>query len=371
MTTESKLIPILDLKPQYETLRTEIQEAVNRVLESSQFIMGPEVKAFETEAAQYLGVKHTVGVNSGTDALFISLRALGIGPGDEVITTPFTFFATAEAISHVGATPVFVDIDEHTFNINPELIEENITPRTKAILPVHLFGQAADMALIMALAEKYDLKVLEDVAQAFGGEYRGRKLGAIGDASSFSFFPSKNLGAYGDGGLIATNDDEVAEVARMLRVHGAKKKYHNEMIGYNSRLDALQAAILRVKLPHLDRWNTERRRVANRYNELFEDSPEIVTPFEADYAKHVYHQYTVHVANGKRDEARERLAEAGIATMIYFPVPMHRLPVYARLDDDLPLADAAAGEVLSLPIWPQMPQEVRERVAEALRGALV
>jgi dTDP-4-amino-4,6-dideoxygalactose transaminase len=370
MTTESKLIPILDLRPQYETLRAEIQEAVNRVLESGQFIMGPEVMAFEAEAAQYLGARHAVGVNSGTDALFISLRALGIGPGDEVITTPFTFFATAEAISHVGATPIFVDIDERTFNINPELIEEKITPHTRAILPVHLFGQAAEMTSITALAEKYGLKILEDVAQAFGGEYQGRKLGAIGDAGTFSFFPSKNLGAYGDGGLIATNDDGVAEVARMLRVHGAKNKYHNEMIGYNSRLDALQAAILRVKLPHLDRWNAERRQVAEHYNKLLGGLPDTSTPFEAAYAKHVYHQYTVRLANGKRDEARERLAEARISTMIYFPVPMHRLPVYAELNDHLPVAEAAADEVLSLPIWPQMPRAVQEWVTEALRGVL-
>lgn len=371
MKTESQPIPILDLEPQHEALWAGIQEAVDRVLRSGQFIMGSEVETFEREAEQYLGVRHAIGVNSGTDALVISLRALGIGPGDEVITTPFTFFATAEAISNVGATPVFVDIDERTFNLDSELIEQKITPRTKAILPVHLFGQAVDMAPIVALAERYELKVLEDVAQAFGGEYRGRKLGAIGDTGTFSFFPSKNLGACGDGGLIATNDDGVAETARMLRVHGAKKKYHNEMIGYNSRLDALQAAILRVKLPHLDRWNAERRRVALLYNELLDGSPDVVIPFEAAYAKHVFHQYTVRIADGKRDKAREWLAEAGISTMIYFPVPMHELPVYAgRGWGDLPRVCDAAGEVLSLPMWPQIPRTVQERVVGAIHEAL-
>ena len=227
----SEFIPVLDLSPQYESLKAELREAIERVLESGQFILGPEVKAFEEEVAGYLGVKHAVGVNSGTDALFISLRALGIGPGDEVITTPFTFFATAEAISHVGATPVFVDVEEHTFNIDPSLIEQRITDRTRAILPVHLFGRPAQMDRIMALAHKHGLKVIEDCAQSFGARYGGKQTGTIGDAGAYSFFPSKNLGACGDGGLIATDDDALAETARMLRAHGAKKKHHNEMVG--------------------------------------------------------------------------------------------------------------------------------------------
>ena len=252
MTTETEFIPILDLKPQYRGLREDLKEAINRVLESTQFIMGPDVKDFESEVAQYLGVKHAIGVNSGTDALFISLRALGIGPGDEVITTPFSFFATAESISHVGATPRFVDVDEHTFNVVPESIEEKINKNTKAIMPVHLFGRPVEMGKILALAERHDLKVIEDCAQSFGARYEGTQTGTIGDAGAYSFFPSKNLGAYGDGGLIATNDDTLADIARMLRDHGTKKKYHNEMVGYNSRLDTMQAAVLRVKLPYID-----------------------------------------------------------------------------------------------------------------------
>jgi dTDP-4-amino-4,6-dideoxygalactose transaminase len=366
MVGESAFIPILDLKPQYATLKLSIQDAVNRVLESGQFVMGTEVRAFEREAARYLSTRYAIGVNSGTDALFISLRALGVGPGDEVITTPFTFFATAEAISHVGATPVFVDIDRRTFNIDPELIEAKITPHTKAILPVHLFGHAVDMAPILALAEKYDVMILEDVAQAFGGKYQGRKLGTIGDAGAYSFFPSKNLGACGDGGLIATNDSKVAELARMLRVHGAKEKYRNEVVGYNSRLDELQAAILRVKLPYIDQWNAERRRVAERYNELLEDLPAIATPIEAAYAEHVYHQYTVRILNGKRTQVQKRLAEAGIGTIVYYPVSVHKLPVYEDVPYSLPRSCEAAGEVLSLPIWPELSRSTQERVVEAL-----
>jgi dTDP-4-amino-4,6-dideoxygalactose transaminase len=370
MVGESAFIPILDLKPQYETLKLSIQDAVNRVLESGQFVMGPEVRAFEREAARYLSTRYAIGVNSGTDALFISLRALGVGPGDEVITTPFTFFATAEAISHVGATPVFADIDRRTFNIDPALIEEKITPHTKVILPVHLFGHAVDMAPILALAEKYDILILEDVAQAFGGKYQGRQLGTIGDVGAYSFFPSKNLGACGDGGLIATNDSKLAELARMLRVHGAKEKYRNEVVGYNSRLDELQAAILRVKLPYIDQWNAERRRVAEQYNELLEDLPAVETPIEAAYAEHVYHQYTMRIMNGRRDEMKKKLVKAGISTMVYYPIPVHELPIYSYLKFDLPQACKAASEVLSLPIWPQISRTVQERVADSLREVL-
>lgn len=366
----SNKIPVLDLRPEINSLWEELTSAIEGVLRSGQFIMGPNVKAFEEEAAAYLGVRHAVGVNSGTDALVIALHAAGIGEGDEVITTPFTFFATAEAVSRLGATPVFVDIDPLTFNINPDLIEPAVTPRTKAILPVYLYGQAADMDPIMEVAKKYGLKVIEDTAQAFGGEYKGKKLGTIGDAGCFSFFPSKNLGAFGDGGLIATDDDEIAERARMLRVHGAKKKYYNEVIGYNSRLDALQAAILRVKLPYIDGWNEGRRRAAERYNELLKDVPGIVTPYEAEYAKHVYHQYTVRILNGRRNAVKEHLAEQGIATMVYYPVPVHQLPVYAQNAVTLPEAEKAAGEVLSLPIWPGITESVRTKVVEALDAAL-
>jgi dTDP-4-amino-4,6-dideoxygalactose transaminase len=370
MISKNESIPMLDSKPQYAALKPDIQEAVNRVLQSGQFVMGPEVRAFEREVARYLNTRYAIGVNSGTDALFISLHALGVGPGDEVITTPFTFFATAEAISHVGATPVFVDIDPRTFNLDTELIEEKITPRTKAILPVHLFGHGVDMTPILALAEKYDIFILEDVAQALGGKYRGRKLGTIGDIGAFSFFPSKNLGACGDGGLIATNDTKIAEFARMLRVHGAKEKYRNEVVGYNSRLDELQAAILRVKLPCLDQWNAQRRRIAERYNELLEDLPDIATPIEAAHAEHVYHQYTVRIMNQRRDEIKDKLIKARISTAVYYPLPVHALPVYSDLHFDLPQAWKAASEVLSLPFWPQISRTVQERVADCLREAL-
>jgi dTDP-4-amino-4,6-dideoxygalactose transaminase len=368
MTTETGFIPVLDLKPQYESLKSDLQVAINRVVESGRFVMGPDVKAFEAEVAQYLGVKHAIGVNSGTDALFIGLRALGIGPGDEVITTPFTFFATAESISHVGATPVFVDVDERTFNIVPELIEEKITERTKAILPVHLFGRPTEMGGIMALAERYDLEVVEDCAQSFGARYEGRQTGTFGTMGAYSFFPSKNLGAYGDGGLIATNEDALADTARMLRVHGAKKKYQNEMVGYNSRLDTIQAAVLRVKLPHVDAWNEDRRRVAALYGELLEYVPGVAAPEATE--GHVFHQYTVRIIYGNRDEVQAGLKKAGIDTMVYYPVPVHQLPLYRELDYHLPLAEKATGEVLSLPIWPTMDEPTQRRVVEAIKRAL-
>ena len=364
-------IPILDLKPEIDNLWGELTEAIHGVLRSGQFIMGPNVKAFEKEVAEYLGVRHAIGVNSGTDALVLGLRAVGVCPGDEVITTPFTFFATGEAISQLGATPVFVDINPQTFNLDVEKIEEHITPKTKAILPVHLYGQAADMDAILALANQYDLKVVEDVAQAFGGEYMGKKVGTIGDVGAFSFFPSKNLGTYGDGGLIATNDDRIAEQAQMLRVHGARKKYYNEIIGYNSRLDELHAAILRVKLPHIDEWNEGRRRVAKHYNELLQGLSGIIVPYEATGGKHVYHQYTVRVLDGKRGEVQKRLADAGIGTMVYYPIPVHKLPVYESLGLSLPIAEEVATEVLSLPIWPGITQEVQAKVVESLKEALI
>lgn len=360
-------IPILDLKPEVESLWDELMEAIQGVLRSGHFIMGPNVKAFEHEVAQYLGVKHAIGVNSGTDALVIGLRAAGVGAGDEVITTPFTFFATAEAISTVGATPVFVDIDPKTFNIDPNLIEPAITSRTKAIIPVHLYGQSCEMETILGIAKQYGLKVIEDVAQAFGGEYQGKKVGTLGDVGCYSFFPSKNLGAYGDGGLITTNDDNIAEEARMLRVHGSKKKYYNETIGYNSRLDEIQGAILRVKLPHIDEWNEGRRRVAHTYNELLKDVEGVVTPFEASNVNHVYHQYTIRIINGKRDEVQNRLAEMGIGTMVYYPVPVHKLPIYKSKSTIFALSEIVSLEAISLPIWPCLTKSVQKRVIESLK----
>ncbi len=359
-------IPIYDPRPEIAALQGEIDAAIRRVLDSGRFILGPEVEAFEEEVADYLGVRHAVGLNSGTDALVIGLRALGVGPGDEVITTPFTFFATAEAISLVGAKPVFVDIDPRTFNIDPTLIPAAITERTRVIVPVHLYGQAADTDPILTIAKEHGLKVLEDTAQAFGGEYKGKKLGTLGDAGAFSFFPTKNLGGFGDGGLLATNDDEVAEMARMLRTHGAKKKYQNEVLGYNSRLDALQAAVLRVKLRHIDTFNEARRARARAYTSRLAELEGVTPPHEVPYGMHVYHQYTVRIAGGRRDAVAAGLAERGVGTMVYYPTPVHRLPVYDQPAGCCPMAEAAAAEVLSLPMGPFLEASTQDRVLEAL-----
>ncbi len=383
METSAPPVPVLDLLPEIEALWDEFNEAFQRVLRSGRFIMGPEVKALEAEAAAYLGAKHAVGVNSGTDALVIALRALGVGLGDEVITTPFSFFATAESIGIAGATPVFADIEAGSFNIDPEAVEAKITPRTKALLPVHLYGNPAAMGVIVALARKHDLIVVEDCAQSFGARYyggapavegngsllpvEGKRTGTIGHAGAYSFFPSKNLGAFGDGGLIVTDDDEVAAQAAMLRTHGAKKKYHNEMLGYNSRLDALQAAMLRVKLPHIDPFNEGRRRVARAYNALLTGVPGIIPP--AFTRGHVFHQYTIRVLEGRRAHVRARLAEEGISTMIYYPIPQDRLPVYDGTYPPNPVSDRLSTEVLSLPIWPTLDEATIERVAGAIKDA--
>lgn len=359
-------IPILDPQPEVAALYDELMAAIAGVLRSGEYINGANVKAFEEAAAAYLGARHAIGVNSGTDALVIALRAMGVGPGDEVVTTPFTFFATAEAISILGATPVFADIEPGTFNVDPARVEALIGPRTKAIVPVHLYGNAADMDALMALADARGLGVVEDVAQAFGGTHAGTKVGTIGAMGAYSFFPSKNLGTYGDGGLITTNDDDLADTARMLRVHGARKKYYNERVGYNSRLDELHAAILRVKLPRIDASNDGRRRAAARYDAMLAGIPGITTPVEAPRARHVYHQYTIRVAGGRRDELQARLADEGIMTMIYYPVPVHLLPLYKGQAPRLPVAEAAMTEVLSLPIWPTIDAATQERVADAI-----
>ncbi len=365
-----KSIPILDLQPEIELLWKEFMDAIQSVLRSGHFIMGQQVSAFEQEAAAYLGVRHAIAVNSATDALVIALRSLGIGEGDEVITTPFTFFATAEAIEHVGATPVFTDIEPKQFNLDPDAVEAAISPRTKAILPVHLYGHAAQMERLSSIARKHGLSIVEDVAQAFGGEHKGTKLGTLGDMGCYSFFPSKNLGAFGDGGMIATNRDDLAELARMLRSHGSKKKYFNELVGYNSRLDELQAAILRVKLRHVDKWNEGRRKVAARYGRLLEPISELTLPTERPEAKHVYHQYSVRMNQTKRDFVHETLAKEGIQTMVYYPVPVHRLPFYEKKSNVLPQAERASEEVLSLPIWPQMTEDWQQEVANVLIRAL-
>ncbi|QHV01485.1 DegT/DnrJ/EryC1/StrS family aminotransferase [Synechocystis sp. CACIAM 05] len=380
-------IPILDLKPQYQRIKAEIQQAVNGVLESGQFILGKTVADFEQAAADYLGVKYAIGVNSGTDALMIGLRALGIGPGDEVITPPFSFFATAESISNVGAKPVFVDVAIADFNLDPDKIKAAITPRTRAIMPVHLFGQPAAMAQIKALADAHGLKIIEDCAQSFGAIYAGDCLGcdqgcddrvkqalvgqytgAMGDVGAFSFFPTKNLGAYGDGGLITTNDPAIADLARCLRVHGSRQRYQNEMLGYNSRLDALQAAILNVKLSHLREWSLGRRRVAQTYNDLFQGVEGIITPTIT--AGHVFHQYTLRILNGQRDALANAMQGMGISTMIYYPVPQDQLPVYRGQYAPNPISDRLATEVLSLPIWPEMETETVQTVAEKISQIL-
>lgn len=369
LAPESK-IPILDLQPEIAEIWDELMPALEATIKGTQFIMGPNVKAFEQETAAYFGVKHAIGLNSGTDALILGVHALGIKPGDEVITTPFTFFATGEAISHFHATPVMVDIDPNTFNLDVDQVAAAITPKTKAILPVHLFGHSADMEPLMKLAEKHNLVVLEDVAQAFGSEYTGQRVGGIGHGGAFSFFPSKNLGGFGDGGLFITNDDAVADTVRMLRVHGARKKYYNEVVGVNSRLDEIQATVLRIKLKRIDQWNEGRRAVAERYNALLAEVEEVATPYEAAYTKHVYHQYTIKIGDGKRDEVQKKLAEQNIGTFVYYPVPMHKLPVYQHMNLTLPIAEQCAAEVLSLPIWPSLDEGTQRRVVNALKDAL-
>jgi len=369
-------IPVLDLTRQYNAIRKEIDAAVARVLSSGRFILGSEVEAFEQEVAEDLGVRHAIGVASGTDALLLSLRALGIGPGDAVVVPSFTFFATAGAVHNVGATPVFVDVDPHTLNIDPRKVEERLATdptlraKTRAIIPVHLYGQMADMDEIVALSEKFGLYVIEDAAQAIGAEYKGRKAGSVGHLGCFSFFPTKNLGAYGDGGLVVTNDDELAERVRMLRVHGAKPKYYHHLVGYNSRLDALQAAILRAKLPHLAEWTKARQRIAARYDELLRDIEGIKLPHRAPHRTQIFHQYTVRVPGGKRDALRAYLAERGIGTEVYYPLPLHLQPCFRHLgyrEGDLPESERASREVLSFPMFPELTDEELEYVAGEIK----
>jgi dTDP-4-amino-4,6-dideoxygalactose transaminase len=362
-------IPAFDLEPELSEVGAELDAAWQRVKASRQFILGPEVEAFEREIAAYLGVEHAVGVASGTDALVIALRALGIGAGDEVITSPFSFVATAESIRAVGATPVFVDIDPATFCLRPELLAGALGPRTRAILPVHLFGHGCDMPTIMAFARDHGLSVVEDVAQAFGGSSEARRLGSFGNAGAFSFFPSKNLGGLGDGGLVATNDAELAAKARALRAHGGRAKGSHELVGYNSRLDALQAAFLRVKLPRVDGWNDARREAAVRYCDLLRDVDEIVLPSERAGTRHVYHQFAIRVPDGRRDALRSALAARGIETRIYYPSALHELPSYRAPDAQRPVADAVSQEILSLPFWPRITTEVQQRVANEIRSA--
>jgi dTDP-4-amino-4,6-dideoxygalactose transaminase len=363
-------IPLLDLNPEIEMLWDELNKAFQQVLRHGRFILGPEVEAFEHKVAQYLGVKHAIGLNSGTDAITIGLKALGVQPDDEVITSPFSFFATAESVSLLGARPVFVDIDPVTFNIDPNQIEMAVTDRTRAIIPVHLFGQAAAMSAVLDIASRHNLTVLEDNAQGLGGKYGDRMLGTIGEVGALSFFPSKNLGAFGDAGMLVTNQDDIAEAAGMLHKHGARQKYFNEMVGFNSRLDSIQAALLTVKLPHLDGFNAARREAATRYDRLLADVPGIVRPREIEPAHHIYHQYTIRIKDADRDKVKTFLDESGISTMIYYPVPLHKLPVYQGSGLELPQSELAAREVLSLPIWPTISEEIQEKITATLLDAL-
>ncbi len=359
-------IPLVDLTAQYRAIKEEIDAAVLAVLESGRFILGPQVAAFETEVADYLGVKHAIGVASGTDALVIALRALGVGPGDEVIVPAYSFFATAGAVLSVGARPVFVDIQPRTYLMDVGQVEAVLTPRSKAILPVHLYGQPADMDEILALARAHGLAVVEDNAQAFGAEYKGRKTGALGEIGCLSFFPSKNLGGYGDGGMLTTNDDRLAETMRMLRTHGWKKKYFPEILGYNSRLDELQAAVLRVKLRHIDEWNRRRREIAAAYHRLLADLP-LGLPVEAPERTHVYHLYMV--AFERREEVQRQLKEAGIAAEVYYPQPLHLAEPCRALGygpGQLPVAERASRQTLALPLYPEMDAERLQRVSDHL-----
>lgn len=362
------MIPMVDLKTQYHELKSEIDTAVLAALESTQFILGPNVSGFEQEAATYLGAPHAVACASGTDALHLAVLATGIGPGDEVITTPFTFIATAEAICYAGATPVYVDVDPRSFNINPALIEAAITPRTKAVIPVHLFGQPADMAAIEAICVKHNLLLIEDCAQSFGASIDGRMTGSIGRMGCFSFFPSKNLGCYGDGGMVTCATQEMAEQVKVLRNHGSKVRYHHHLIGYNSRLDDIQAAILRVKLRCIDRFNTGRRRVAHLYSELLNDV--VTAPYEDGKGVHVYHQYTI--LTDKRDQIMAKLSEKQISSAIYYPIPLHKQDVFeeACAGVCLPVSENVASRCMSLPIYPEMPDESVHLVAQTIREAL-
>ncbi len=329
--------------------------------------MGPEVKNFEDEVAKYCNVKHAIGLANGTDALLLTLDALGISHGDEVITTPFTFFATAEVISQVGATPIFVDIDPDTYNINVKNIEKAITPKTKAILPVHIFGQPVDMDEIMEIANKHSLYVIEDSAQAMGSVYKGKKIGSIGTAGTFSFFPTKNLGGYGDGGMVITNDDELARKLRILRVHGSNPKYYHSMIGYNSRLDTLQAAMLSIKLPYLDHWNQARREKAKIYDEALVGLP-LRTPYIKEDRETIYHLYIIHT--DYRDELMKYLSEKGISSGVYYPVPLHRQNVYLNLGYELGTlinAENSSSGTMALPLYPELTIEDQRYIISTIK----
>ena len=359
-------VPLVDLKRQYLAIKKEIDGAIQEVIDKSAFIMGENVQAFENEFAEFCGVKHGVGTSSGTTALHLALIVCGVKQGDEVITVPYTFIATAEAISHTGAKVVFIDIEDRSYTMDPEKIEQAITEKTKVIIPVHLFGQPADMDKIIGIAKKHNLIVIEDACQAHGAEYKGRKVGSLGDIGCFSFYPGKNLGAYGDAGMVVTDNGELAEKIRLLRNHGRGEKYYHQIEGYNYRLDAIQAAILRVKLRHLEEWTEKRRRNAKVYNDLLEGSG-VRTPLEREYAKHVYHLYVVRTEN--RGKLYSRLKGNGISAAIHYPLPLHLQEAYKYLGwrkGDFPVSEACSERLLSLPMFPELTEYEIKKIVEII-----
>ena len=373
VVTETKLLPVplLDLQAQYRSIREELREALDRVAESQHFILGPEVEGLEREVAAYSQCEFGVGVSSGSDALLVALMAINLKPGDEVVTTPYTFFATAGAVARLGAKPVFVDIDPETYNIDPAAVEAAVTERTRAIIPVHLYGQMADMGPIMEVAGRHKLYVIEDAAQAIGSELAGRRAGSIGHFGCLSFFPSKNLGGFGDGGMVTTNDPDLADRLKLLRNHGYRPKYYNKVIGGNFRLDAIQAAVLRVKLKYLDEWTAARQRNAGRYRTLFKEAgleaAEVVLPAEVPNGRHIYNQFVIR--SGRRDELMKFLKGRQIGTEIYYPVPMHTQECFAYLGHragDFPESERAAAETLALPIYPELTEEMLGTVVDAV-----
>ncbi|WP_428354652.1 DegT/DnrJ/EryC1/StrS family aminotransferase [Methyloprofundus sp.] len=361
------MIPMVNLKAQYAEIKDEVEQGLAQTIENCSFILGPNVQAFEKEAAEYLGVKHAIGVASGTDALHLALLAEGIGEGDEVITTAFTFIATAEAIRYVGAKPVFVDVDPKTYNITAATIEAAITDKTTAVMPVHLFGQPVDMAAIKAVCDKHNLKLIEDCAQSFGASIAGKQTGSIGNAAGYSFFPSKNLGAFGDGGLVGTNSDATAEMVKQLRNHGSKVRYYHDVVGFNSRLDEMQAVVLRAKLKRIDRYNESRRHAAHLYSELMADLP-IETPYEDGIGVHVYHQYTL--LSDRRDEILEALQAKQIAGSVFYPVPLHQQNVFKEdcAGVSLPATEAIAARCMSLPICSELSDESVKEIVAVIRS---
>jgi dTDP-4-amino-4,6-dideoxygalactose transaminase len=365
-------VPLLDLRAQYETIRDEVRTAVDRVFDSQHFVLGAEVQVLEEEIARYSQTKFAIGCASGSDALLLALMSCAVGPVDEVITSPFSFFATASSITRLGARPVFVDIDERTFNLDPALVDAALTEKTKAIVPVHIYGQCAEMDPLIELSQPRGIPIIEDAAQAIGAEDRGRRAGSIGTIGCLSFYPSKNLGGAGDGGMLVTSDLEHVRRLHMLRLHGEESKYHHKMVGINSRLDALQAAVLRAKLPHLDEWTTARQRKAQQYELMFLDAglaERIAAPLVRRNTRHIFHQFVIRVRDGRRDALREHLRECGVGTDVYYPVPLHLQECFAYLgyqEGDFPIAEAAAKETLALPVYPELTDEQQDYVVGSI-----